>query len=138
MSRQNAQPFICEARMSTRWDSPCSMWPLLATAMPRSTSFLTSSGVCCAWLRRGWISAWLMIVSFRVVTPLRRSSLAFRNIGQHPLQLVGIALDVDRADAARLGGRGRQRDGLDQPAGRAVEDQAARQAVDAGGLQPPR
>ena len=37
----------------------------------------------------------------------------------------------------RLGGRGRQREGLYQLAGRVVEDQAARQAVDARRLQAP-
>jgi hypothetical protein len=53
------------------------------------------------------------------------------------VQLVGISLDVHGTDAARLGGRRRERDGLHELAGRIVENHTARQAVDARRLKAP-
>src|SRR4051812_43897413 len=112
-------------------------------AMPSSPSFFTSSGVCSAWRRRGLEWVWLMVLFPLLVTPLRRSCLTLRDITfsaerrQHALQLVRIALDIKRADAILLGGRGRQCHCLHELAGRVVEHQAARQAVDARRLEAP-
>src|SRR5688572_9178582 len=106
MSRQKAQPFICEARISTRYASWVSRRPVFTMAMLKSCSFFTSSGDNAAKSRRDWV--WLMTFPSPWITPSRRSGLLLCDTAQRfqdALQLVGIALDVERADSTRLGGR---------------------------------